>query len=954
MSSLKRSTSSKAHRVRTGWFLVVVDVEGMGKELHVGWKFYDGKIGLFTTSPKTCKTKSPWGCVMDCSYENVLNENKEPVDYLLIQNRSFQKKGFKVSEMNPFLWTVNDFTTLIHGLRCEGKLRLLSMYLALLPKSIGFTQHKEGVNDDLGFKADNSAVTEQMLEENGGSKKDFTDFVQVALSSAIVVGDRREIVEKLPVEANKKKILNHGPAKVKCSKAEKVAELRKAELSDKAGVEIEFLESFIGRADIPLSNLKVSSKVSLPVNQFKVRGLSTLMLENYDPSQMVLMVTPVDVQQFNKENLENNQFEIFHGRHRFLAVKEIEKKGRLGELIGMEQETITCHIMKIKSPVQANYGACRGNQIQATHTRKPFLHELIYVMDGIRKCCNEEKCQETMMRYGKLLSFGADELTALRKFATWSQGTLSDLVGLFKLYETLQTLDATEIVKRKDKDIKEGKTISFPHDLFKLLSKVDEEYFKNNVPTVRSKKMSMKDIILGFGIISKRRITASLIQEELGLQSFEQVKQIFPVQFEDKILDSFSGAKIGKKPENVMAESLREYCHSLLEEKDAIPKLTFQVVDTTNDVDVDSLNIYQTIVLNIKHVTNSLFQGLEIFKLAKSHVAIILLFSRQVDQVDAFEKLSTDSNRGVFNPRKICFMKEDPKTADKFCENLTHGLVCASSVYEPPLKEFNGGMTNLNLVVNQLSPPGASAVFVNEGNLRITSIHSKCCCLYIGEENAIKRFKKELVNEKTGDAMENSEVVGNHTVESDPDLFSPLACSSFKVGEGPSLLDVGNRKPESKNEVSWDDEVSKAGSEGNRDSEDEDPYGSGEEEDGGKHDDEIGEDEEHEDEDHRGGGSGENSDSDNPSKRMKVDDAAMRVKASDGDNDVRYNHFLQLFDKCVEMNQAKSFRIDIVRSYLVSMEKVKPFSNSEIDSFLDQMAGDNKVMRSDESVFMID
>jgi hypothetical protein len=31
------------------------------------------------------------------------------------------------------------------------------------------------------------------------------------------------------------------------------------------------------------------------------------MLENYDP---VLMATPVDVKQFEKENLEDNQFEI--------------------------------------------------------------------------------------------------------------------------------------------------------------------------------------------------------------------------------------------------------------------------------------------------------------------------------------------------------------------------------------------------------------------------------------------------------------------------------------------------------------------------------------------------------------------------------------------------------------------------------------------------------------------
>ena len=42
-------------------------------------------------------------------------------------------------------------------------------------------------------------------------------------------------------------------------------------------------------------------------------------------------------------------------------------------------------------------------------------------------------------------------------------------------------------------------------------------------------------------------------------------------KFEDKTLDSFAGAVIGDN-ENDLGTDLQDYCHSMLEEKEAVPK----------------------------------------------------------------------------------------------------------------------------------------------------------------------------------------------------------------------------------------------------------------------------------------------------------------------------------------------------------------------------------------------
>ena len=127
---------------------------------------------------------------------------------------------------------------------------------------------------------------------------------------------------------------------------------------------------------------------------------------------------------------------------RLLAIQRLDQKGMLDKLRLLTGKNVLCYILKTHCELQATYGALRGNDLQADFVRKPYLHELLYVIEGLRENYGSEKVLETVMRYGKLLEVGHDDLTALKKLGSWPLNILSKLTAIFKLFEAFQTEDA--------------------------------------------------------------------------------------------------------------------------------------------------------------------------------------------------------------------------------------------------------------------------------------------------------------------------------------------------------------------------------------------------------------------------------------------------------------------------------------------------------------------------------
>ena len=445
---------------------------------------------------------------------------------------------------------------------------------------------------------------------------------------------------------------------------DKVDVEKKAELDDPTGLEVEFHQKFMGRADIPLSNLKVSPQVALPMNPIKVSGLAAGMLQRFDPTQMSVMATPASGRPFDVNKLEDNCYEVFHGRHRLAALQQLEKKGKLDKLMGMERKMITVHIVNVNCPTQSNYGALRGNEIQSDWVRKPHLHELVYIMEKIRQQSSQEKCQETITRFAKLLSFGADDITALNKIGNWSLSGLAAVSKCLKLFETLQTLDRQDkdFVRRKETALKKKDAIAFPNVWFRKLAKIDEIYFQERAPSVVSKELSLKALIMDYVTVMNRSNTMALIQKEFGFKTKEEIDMSFPGKFPDDKLDSFSGALIGKNYKNPKGEKLKEYCLSVIMDTEAVLKVTYKNVEDAININFSDLTKFDTVVFNVKGLKGSLIKKVENLRVANSLLSVILLFAKQEDQLKAFDLLRKSAEKSLTGPmtRRICFLKDIP------------------------------------------------------------------------------------------------------------------------------------------------------------------------------------------------------------------------------------------------------------------------------------------------------
>ena len=139
---------------------------------------------------------------------------------------------------------------------------------------------------------------------------------------------------------------------------------------------------------------------------------------------------------------------------------------------------ITCHIVRGDNAVQANYGAMRGNDCQAEGVHKPFVHELVFILEGLAKQFGNEKAIEAVERYGKALAFGYDEITAVRKIGAWPVECISSLSSILNSFQCLGTLDGKTISKRQSKRIMDGNIVEVPKILLKKVAKVDPKFIK--------------------------------------------------------------------------------------------------------------------------------------------------------------------------------------------------------------------------------------------------------------------------------------------------------------------------------------------------------------------------------------------------------------------------------------------------------------------------------------------
>ena len=735
------TSSSSAARVRTAWFVVLTSVEGGVVEIHLGWKYADNSVGLYSNCSKSSKSRPGWGRISDCKFKNIQDDKGDSWGHFIFNNR-YEKKAFKLAEFNPPLWEMNSFTSKILEMRAGKRDETLAMYMSLLPQASSFSQNKIGVHDIDGFKLDKTGVQIEHLEEKQGSLAEYRQFVQMSVESCMNVSNLKAVMEKVEGGTKKRKNSNEEEStSVKKSRSEKVAEAKTFEVNDKEGVEKSFMGKYLGRAEIPLHNLTSSSKVKLPINSFKVAGLANKIAARPDPTLLCFTVCPLEGSHFDSSDLASNSYEVIHGRHRLLALQQLDQKGLLTKVVGMEEKLIICYIVRIDCAILANYGSLRGNDLQADSVRKPFLHELIYIMEGLRDQYSLEKIVETVTRYGKLLEFGHDDLTAVKKLGSWPVESLSKLTDVLKRFERFQTLDAKDLAKRHASVVMKGGTVPVPANLLTKLGKMDPSFFDLIGGQIISKKKSLHQAVKDFSTISTRADTLNTVLKQLpDHQSLHELNEVYPGKFSNEVLDSFSGSVNEEKVINRKGEALDEYCKRVVANEISIPKALMKEIKSFLDVDLSSFTECDTLVVNCSVLTDDQVLQLKTLKSKNKLLNLIVMLTSQEVKVELFCMLSTDFN----NLKEIYFTNDKPIRKGDFCQNLRLGVVSCPIVYSPPLNSFNGSIENLENVVMQTSPPGGTAIFINEGRLPITGIHKHIRCQYYGEKCALEKFDKTL------------------------------------------------------------------------------------------------------------------------------------------------------------------------------------------------------------------
>merc|ERR1719495_3025242 len=94
-----------------------------------------------------------------------------------------------------------------------------------------------------------------------------------------------------------------------------------------------------------------------------------------------------------------------------------------------------------------------------------------------------------------------------------------------------------------------------------------------------------------------------------------------------------------------------------------------------------------------------------------------------------------------------------------------------------------------------------------------------------------------------------------------------------------------------------------------------------------------------------------------PSKKARVADQAEEEPSTSSAvniSEARLKHFMALLHRCIsDRGNAQELELHVLRAFFDKHEKKAPFSDAEIDACIEKMSGDNKLMRSEDTIYVI-
>ena len=151
------------------------------------------------------------------------------------------------------------------------------------------------------------------------------------------------------------------------------------------------------------------------VSEEQITGLKEILKTRFEPSLVRFTVVPKNRDSFSWDNAGRVQYEVLNGRHLLLAMKAMDKDGLLTALPTLEKRKVTCYVLKSNSSLVLNYSNLRQKDLESYFTRKPPIHSLITVHQGLRREVGSDESFSAVVRYANTLGFQAKDKEALKK-----------------------------------------------------------------------------------------------------------------------------------------------------------------------------------------------------------------------------------------------------------------------------------------------------------------------------------------------------------------------------------------------------------------------------------------------------------------------------------------------------------------------------------------------------------
>ena len=410
----------------------------------------------------------------------------------------------------------------------------------------------------------------------------------------------------------------------------------------------------------------------------------------------------------------------------------------------------------VNNPSVICYGTLRSNDLDAKFSRKPAVHDLLFVFNTLKSVLGDEEAVKIVIRYATLLFVGPDEVTALKKLCCWNSRSFQNLLSVIQLFEKYETTDSR--CRGNQGRLMRGEPLPLQKVLFKRLAKVEAPFFDENVQNVFDRKDSLKDLVSNFERFKEYQRILDIILKVSGNDNPEELNNNFPGAFVIEKVEEFKGALIEGSKKNMAGVALVNYCKSVISggksgNKEIVSSVNF--ITSPSDQNQNNMGDFNVLVLNIKSSLDEIVEvidGLLSSRVESKLISIVGLFVKECDQSSVLIHTRNLKQSKNFLVTQILFDSLKNTSDGQVEENIKFGiLVSRSPVLAPPLMMYNQGLANLGKVVSQICPSGSSVAFINESDLPIVKIHGEDesrKVTYFAEDKVLKDFKKELTTEE--------------------------------------------------------------------------------------------------------------------------------------------------------------------------------------------------------------